>query len=104
VLPNLAGRRLLLRAAPVLRSGPFVAPSARRRTTFAVRIAGDLDETVLAIQGPPGAGKTYTGAQMIRALVAQGRRVRGHGDRSKGHPHCWRRWSKPGRYARRPQV
>src|SRR5262249_6853192 len=34
-----------------------------------------LDNTVLAIQGPPGAGKTFTGARMICALVEQGKRV-----------------------------
>jgi uncharacterized protein len=42
---------------------------------FAVRIVGDLDETVLAIQGPPGSGKTYSGGHMICALIKQGRRV-----------------------------
>jgi len=36
---------------------------------FAVRISTDLDDTVLAIQGPPGAGKTFTAAQMICELV-----------------------------------
>jgi len=30
---------------------------------------------VLPIQGPPGSGKTYTGARMIAALVAAGKRV-----------------------------
>jgi uncharacterized protein len=42
---------------------------------FAVRVAGDLAGTTLPIQGPPGSGKTYTGARMIAALVAQGKRV-----------------------------
>ena len=42
---------------------------------FAVRVANELDNTVLAIQGPPGAGKTFTGARMICALVQQGKRV-----------------------------
>ena len=42
---------------------------------FAIRIAADLDNTVLAIQGPPGAGKTYTGARMICELVRKGARV-----------------------------
>ena len=42
---------------------------------FAIRIAADLDDTVLAIQGPPGAGKTYTGARMICELVRNGARV-----------------------------
>ena len=42
---------------------------------FAVRIAGDLDETVLAIQGPPGSGKTYSGGEMICDLMRQGKKV-----------------------------
>ena len=35
----------------------------------------DLDRTTLAIQGPPGSGKTYVGAHMIRALVRAGKKV-----------------------------
>jgi uncharacterized protein len=38
-------------------------------------MAGALDGTSLPIQGPPGAGKTFTGARMICELVAQGKRV-----------------------------
>jgi uncharacterized protein len=34
-----------------------------------------LDQSTLPLQGPPGAGKTYTGAQMVLALVAAGRKV-----------------------------
>jgi uncharacterized protein len=34
-----------------------------------------LDRTTLAIQGPPGSGKTYTGARMICELVRRGKRV-----------------------------
>ena len=41
----------------------------------AVRVATHLDRTTLAVQGPPGAGKTYVGAQMIRALVTAGKKV-----------------------------
>jgi uncharacterized protein len=39
------------------------------------RVATELRETVLAIQGPPGSGKTYNGGRMICDLVAQGKRV-----------------------------
>lgn len=35
----------------------------------------NLDQSVLPIQGPPGAGKTYTGARMITHLVRQGKKV-----------------------------
>ena len=41
----------------------------------AKRLGTMLDHSVLAIQGPPGAGKTYTGARMICELVRQGKRV-----------------------------
>src|SRR4029079_5236224 len=42
----------------------------------AVRSVLALREGTLPIQGPPGSGKTYTGARMLVALVAAGRRVR----------------------------
>lgn len=42
---------------------------------FAVRAVHDMEDGVLAIQGPPGAGKTYTGATIIRDLVRQGKKV-----------------------------
>lgn len=67
--------RLLRAEPPVLRNVPFVPNEGESPVDFAVRIANELDRTVLAIQGPPGAGKTYTGARMICALVAQGKRV-----------------------------
>jgi len=41
----------------------------------ALRIVKALDRTVLPIQGPPGAGKTFLGARMICALVRAGKRV-----------------------------
>ena len=42
---------------------------------YGVRVVGDLAETTLPIQGPPGSGKTFTGGRMIVELVRQGRRV-----------------------------
>jgi KaiC/GvpD/RAD55 family RecA-like ATPase len=39
------------------------------------RICGHLAGGILAIQGPPGAGKTSTGARMICELVRQGKTV-----------------------------
>jgi uncharacterized protein len=40
-----------------------------------VRLVGHLDRSYLAIQGPPGSGKTYAGARMILALVQAGKKV-----------------------------
>lgn len=68
-----AFRDLLLTHPPRLRSGAFVA--RQPGVDFAVEIVGVLHDSTLPIQGPPGAGKTFTGAQMILALVAQGKRV-----------------------------
>ncbi len=34
-----------------------------------------FDRTCLAIQGPPGSGKTWTGARLILDLVARGQKV-----------------------------
>lgn len=34
-----------------------------------------MDDTCLCIQGPPGAGKTYTAKNIIKALVQQGKRI-----------------------------
>jgi uncharacterized protein len=39
------------------------------------RLALALNEATLPIQGPPGSGKTYSGARMILALLARGKRV-----------------------------
>jgi uncharacterized protein len=41
----------------------------------AKRIAEGLDDSYLFIQGPPGSGKTYTGAHLILHMIAQGHRV-----------------------------
>lgn len=70
-----AARALLGRHSPRLRGGVFSQGSSETALEFAVRICGDLDATVLPIQGPPGAGKTHCGARMICALVKAGKRV-----------------------------
>lgn len=54
--------------APLRREGEDELAAARR-------LVRDLDHSVLAIQGPPGSGKTYTGARMIADLLAEGRSI-----------------------------
>ena len=39
------------------------------------RIAPQLDGSVLPVQGPPGSGRTYTGARMLLDPIAGGKRV-----------------------------
>jgi predicted RecB family nuclease len=39
------------------------------------RLVADLDESHLVVQGPPGSGKTWTGARLIVHLLGQGKRV-----------------------------
>jgi predicted RecB family nuclease len=73
--PDSAARSLLMAQSPRLVSGDFVAARHEPAVDFAVRIAGDLDNTVLAIQGPPGSGKTFTGAEMICGLIGGGKKV-----------------------------
>lgn len=75
--PARAGRDLLLRRLPRLRTGSVeeAASAASDIVAAARRLVLDLDGGVLAIQGPPGSGKTYTGARMICAAVAAGKKV-----------------------------
>lgn len=71
-----AGRDLLLRKPPRLRDGEKLAQLASETpVNTACRIAMSLDDSVFAIQGPPGSGKTYTGARMICELVKQGKKI-----------------------------
>ena len=75
--PWRAGRDLLLRRPPALGQEPGASlradgeagPDAARRLVL------KLDEGTLAIQGPPGSGKTYTGARMAVELLRAGRRI-----------------------------
>lgn len=65
-----AGRALLLRKLPVLINGEKLqALATEKPENTATRVALALAESVFAIQGPPGSGKTYTGARMVRELV-----------------------------------
>jgi predicted RecB family nuclease len=71
-----AVRDLLLRKSPRLLSGETLTPLPLEEPKLtACRIVKSLDHSVVAIQGPPGAGKTYTGARMICQLVSEGKKV-----------------------------
>jgi uncharacterized protein len=76
--PYRAARDLLLKHAPRIRgraAGAAIAMSGDDILDVACRVGLDLDHACLPIQGPPGAGKTFTGAHMIAALLRAGRRV-----------------------------
>jgi predicted RecB family nuclease len=72
-----AVRDLLLRLAPRVGqdAGAPLTLEGESGSGAALRLAGRLGGTTLAIQGPPGSGKTFHGARMILALVAAGKRV-----------------------------
>ncbi len=72
-----AVRALLLRRPPDAGQGPGVPLRKAGETALeaATRIALTAPGGILPIQGPPGSGKTYTGARVIVALVAAGKRV-----------------------------
>ena len=74
-----AARELLLREPPAALRGnvEVLIGEDRRLTEAATALVSSLarQPSVLAIQGPPGSGKTFTGARMIAELVRQRRRV-----------------------------
>jgi predicted RecB family nuclease len=71
-----AGRDLLLRKPPLLLEGEKLQPLASEKPeNTASRIVLALRDSVFAIQGPPGSGKTYTGARMICELVKRGKKI-----------------------------
>ena len=74
--PFRAARDLLLCRSPRLidRTDTLTLPD-EPIVDAAKRIVTLLDSSVLPIQGPPGSGKTFTGARMICELVGQGRKV-----------------------------
>jgi len=77
VADNRAGRDILRRSGPRTEA---VAPGAALQGEEAdlgqiKRVAGGLQDSYLFIQGPPGAGKTFTGARVIVDLIADGKRV-----------------------------
>ena len=76
-VPDGAAMDLARRRPPRTRSGaPLPRPAGPHDVASALVAAlRDLDDSALAVQGPPGSGKTYTGARVIADLVATGWRV-----------------------------
>ena len=71
-----AARDLLMRRAPRARlPGGEALAGEDDAQEAALRLVLALDESYLAIQGPPGSGKSTIGARMIVDLVATGKRV-----------------------------
>ena len=69
---------LLRREAPRLTGhtqGTALIATGRATVAASIEVVMRLDNSHLFIQGPPGAGKTYTGSHLIVALLAAGKRV-----------------------------
>ena len=62
-------------AEPPPATGPSLVGESETPLDAVLWIAPRLDRSVLPVQGPPGSGKTYAGAQMILDLLARGQRV-----------------------------
>ena len=75
--PWQAARAFLLGEPPKAGQAPGdrLIPPDEPVEAAARRIVLRLNETVLPVQGPPGSGKTYTGAEMILSLIRAGRKV-----------------------------
>ncbi len=76
--PSRAARNLLRRCPPRINgvvSGEPIAHDDESGLAAARRVVPLLDDSYLAIQGPPGSGKTFTGAHMIVDLIEAGQRV-----------------------------
>lgn len=72
---DVCGIDLLHRREPRLKRRTALVLDGESALEAALRVVQQLDRTILPIQGPPGSGKTYAGAHMIRALVRAKKRV-----------------------------
>ncbi|MGZ6633304.1 MAG: TM0106 family RecB-like putative nuclease [Solirubrobacteraceae bacterium] len=69
------GRDLLLRRTPRFKPGtPPLQPGSVDLDRLCSQVIG-LNESALFVQGPPGSGKTWTGARIALALIDAGLRV-----------------------------
>ena len=73
-IPTSAVTDLLMRRVPRLRGGGAL-PRTGNHIADVEAALRDLDSSFIAVQGPPGAGKTHLAADVIRSLVASGWRI-----------------------------
>lgn len=67
-----AVRQLLLNTPPSLTEARIDSGNIMEKT---FDFAAKLDHSYLPVQGPPGAGKSYTGSHLIVRLVQQGKKI-----------------------------
>lgn len=68
----------LMRATPKIKDqepNTSIVRNVNQTTDSAIKAVENLQNSYLFIQGPPGAGKTYTSSQIIVNLISQGKRV-----------------------------
>ncbi|MGD0408407.1 MAG: TM0106 family RecB-like putative nuclease [Candidatus Limnocylindrales bacterium] len=70
-----AARGLLARGTPRIAGGEPLCREDETALEAAKRVAPRLQDSWLAVQGPPGSGKTYLGAALAVELVRRGRKV-----------------------------
>jgi predicted RecB family nuclease len=75
VLPAHPGVDLLRRTPPRLRGGRSLPEPGADLVRTVIETVDALDGSTLAVQGPPGAGKTYLAGKLIAHLVRTGRTV-----------------------------
>ncbi|GHF66019.1 uncharacterized protein FHX82_006029 [Amycolatopsis bartoniae] len=74
-LPAHPGIDLLRRLPPRLRGGRALPEPGEDLVRTVIEAVDALDGSTLAVQGPPGAGKTYLAGRLIAHLVRAGRTV-----------------------------
>lgn len=70
VLPTGAALDVLVRRRPRLRTGASLPSSGDIGADLVAALLA-MDDSYLAVQGPPGSGKTYTGSRVIKELVEE---------------------------------
>jgi uncharacterized protein len=70
-----AARALLFRTPPASAASGALLRAEEAPEQALARLTSELAGSVVAVQGPPGSGKTYQAARMICELLRQGKRV-----------------------------